>query len=51
MAHDVVEHNIQTGKTTTRDYTQAEKDAIADSIPTNEHKWKRMRQERNPRLK
>ena len=51
MAHDVVEHNIQTGKTTTRDYTQAEKDAIADSMPTTEQKWKRIRQDRNQLLK
>lgn len=48
---DIVEHNIQTGKTTTRDYTQAEKDAIADSIPTTEQKWKRIRQDRNQLLK
>tara|TARA_R110000851_G_scaffold251013_1_gene403500 strand:+ start:155 stop:430 length:276 start_codon:yes stop_codon:yes gene_type:complete len=48
---DIVEHNIQTGKTTTRNYTQAEKDAIADSIPTTEQKWKRIRQDRNQLLK
>lgn len=48
---DIVEHNIQTGKTTTRDYTQAEKDAIADSMPTTEQKWKRIRQDRNQLLK
>tara|TARA_R110001599_G_scaffold268625_3_gene469492 strand:+ start:1037 stop:1312 length:276 start_codon:yes stop_codon:yes gene_type:complete len=48
---DIVEHNIQTGKTTTRNYTQAEKDAIADSMPTTEQKWKRIRQDRNQLLK
>ena len=31
MAHDVVETSVITGETITRDYTQAEKDAIADA--------------------
>ena len=48
---DIVEHNIQTGKTTTRDYTQAEKDALAAAMPTTEQKWKRIRQDRNQLLK
>ena len=48
---DIVEHNIQTGKTTTRDYTQAEKDAIANAMPTTEQKWKRIRQDRTQLLK
>ena len=48
---DIVEHNIKTGKTTTRDYTQAEKDALAAAMPTTEQKWKRIRQDRNQLLK
>jgi hypothetical protein len=31
MAHDVVETSVMTGETITRDYTQEEKDAIADA--------------------
>jgi hypothetical protein len=31
MAHDVVETSVITGETITRDYTQEEKDAIADA--------------------
>jgi len=48
---DTVEHNIQTGETTTRDYTQAEKDAINAAMPTTEQKWKRIRQDRTQLLK
>ena len=31
MAHDVIETSVITGETITRDYTQEEKDAIADA--------------------
>ena len=47
---DIVEHNIQTGKTTTRDYTQAEKDALAAAMPTTEQKWTEIRSQRDALL-
>ena len=39
MAHDVIETSVITGETITRDYTQAEKDAIAAAQPTTDEKW------------
>ena len=48
---DVTEVNVQTGKTTTRDYTQAEKDAIADAQPTTDEKWVKIRSKRDVLLR
>ena len=44
---DVVEYNLADGSRTERDYTQAEKDAIAAMQPTTEEKWVRIRTKRN----
>ena len=51
MAHDVIETSVITGKTITRDYTQAEKDAIAAAQPTTDEKWGMVRSRRNQLLK
>ena len=51
MAHDVIETSVITGKTITRDYTQAEKDAIAAAQPTTDEKWVMVRSRRNQLLK
>ena len=42
MAYDVKEMNVSTGKIITREYTQAEKDAIEASKPTTDEKWVRI---------
>ena len=47
MAYDVTELNVSTGKTITREYTQAEKDAIEASKPSTEEKWVRIRSRRD----
>ena len=44
---DVHELNVMTGERTTRDYTQAEKDAIAASKPSLEEMLARLRSKRN----
>ena len=51
MTHDVSELNVSTGESNTRDYTQAEKDAIAASQPTTDEKWVRVRQQRDVLLR
>jgi len=48
---DVTELNVSTGESNTRDYTQAEKDAIAASQPTTDEKWVRVRQQRDVLLR
>jgi len=47
MAHDVTELNVSTGETTTREYTQSEKDAIAAMQPTTDEKWAKIRSKRD----
>ena len=44
---DVTEYNLANGSRNERDYTQAEKDAIAAMQPTTEEKWVRIRTRRN----
>ena len=51
MGHDVIETSVITGKTITRDYTQAEKDAIAAAQPTTDEKWVMVRNRRNQLLR
>ena len=51
MAHDVKEMNVSTGKVTTRDYTQAEKDNIAAAQPTTDQKWVQIRSKRDMLLR
>ena len=51
MAHDVTELNVSTGGTTTREYTQAEKDAIAAMQPTTDEKWITIRSQRDMLLR
>jgi len=51
MTHDVVETSVITGETITRDYTQAEKDAIAAAQPTTDEKWVMVRNRRNQLLR
>ena len=51
MAHDVKEMNVSTGKVTTRDYTQAEKDNIAAAQPTTDQKWVKIRSKRDMLLR
>ena len=51
MSKDYVELNIQTGKIIKREHTQAEKDAQLAVMPTTEHKWWRIRQDRTQLLK
>jgi len=50
MAHDVTEVNVATGKITTREHTQSEKDAIVAMQPTTEEKWVRIRMKRDALL-
>ena len=50
MTHDVVETSVITGETITRDYTQAEKDAIAAAQPSTDEKWRKIRLRRDDRL-
>jgi len=51
MAHDVTELNVSTGETTTREYTQSEKDAIAARQPTTDQKWAKIRSKRDELLR
>ena len=51
MAYDVKEMNVSTGKIITREYTQAEKDAIEASKPSTEEKWVRIRSQRDALLR
>ena len=51
MAYDVKEMNVSTGKIITREYTQAEKDAIEASKPTTDEKWVRIRSRRDALLR
>ena len=44
---DVTELNVSTGETTTREYTQSEKDAIAAMQPTTDEKWAKIRSKRD----
>ena len=44
---DVREINVSTGKTTTREYTQSEKDAIAAAQPSTDEKWVEVRSKRD----
>ena len=48
---DVTEVNVSTGKTITRNYTQAEKDANEASKPSTEEKWVRIRSQRDMLLR
>ena len=50
MANEVVETSVITGKTITRDYTQAEKDFNASNQPTTDEKWVRIRMNRDALL-
>jgi len=51
MTHDVSEINVSTGETTTREYTQSEKNAIAAAQPTTDEKWVSVRQQRDMLLR
>ena len=51
MAHDVTEVNVSTGETTTRDFTQSEKDAIVAMQPTTDEKWVKIRMNRDALLR
>ena len=51
MAHDVTEMNVSTGVLSTRNYTQAEKDAIAALQPTTDEKWVTIRSQRDVLLR
>jgi len=51
MAHDVREMNVSTGEIITREYTQAEKDAIAAMQPTTDQKWVKIRRKRDELLR
>jgi hypothetical protein len=48
---DVKEVNVSTGETTTREYTQSEKDAIAARQPTTDEKWVKIRSKRDSLLR
>ena len=48
---DVTELNVSTGKITTRDYTQAEKDVIVAMQPTTDEKWVTIRSKRDELLR
>ena len=48
---DVIEVNVQTGKKTTRSYTQKEKDNIAAAQPTTDEKWVSVRSKRDALLR
>ena len=51
MAHDVTEMNVSTGVVSTRNYTQAEKDAISAMQPTTDEKWEKIRSRRDVLLR
>ena len=51
MTYDVKEVNVSTGETTTRNYTQAEKDAITAMQPTTDQKWAKIRSKRDELLR
>jgi hypothetical protein len=51
MANEVVETSVITGKTITRDYTQAEKDFNASNQPTTDEKWAVVRGRRSELLR
>jgi hypothetical protein len=51
MANEVVETSVITGKTITRDYTQAEKDFNASNQPTTDEKWAAARGRRSELLR
>ena len=51
MAHDVREMNVSTGEIITREYIQAEKDAIAAMQPTTDQKWVKIRSKRDELLR
>jgi len=51
MAHDVTELNVSTGEIITREYIQAEKDAIAAMQPTTDQKWAKIRRKRDELLR
>ena len=48
---DVIEVNVQTGKKTTRSYTQKEKDNIVAMQPTTDEKWVSVRSQRDSLLR
>jgi len=48
---DVIEINLATGGRTEREYTQAEKDAIASMQPTTDEKWAKIRIRRDKLLR
>ena len=48
---DVSEINVSTGETTTRDYTQVEKDSIVAMQPTTDEKWVKIRSKRDSLLR
>ena len=48
---DVIEVNVQTGKKTTRSYTQQEKDDIVAMQPTTDEKWVYIRSQRDMLLR
>jgi len=48
---DVIEINLATGGRTEREYTQAEKNAIASMQPTTDEKWVRIRSKRDSLLR
>ena len=47
---DVKEVNVSTGKTTTREYTQSERDDIAARQPSTDEKWVSIRSKRDALL-
>ena len=48
---DVLEVNVATGKKTTRDFTQSEKDSIIAMQPTTDEKWVYIRSQRDMLLR
>ena len=48
---DVLEVNVATGKKTTRDFIQSEKDAIVAMQPTTDEKWITIRSQRDSLLR
>ena len=51
MTQEVIELNVQTGKKTTRSYTQQEKDDIVATQPTTDEKWVSVRSQRDSLLR
>ena len=51
MTYDVTQVDVSTGKITTRNYTQIEKDAIEAMKPTTEEKWIDIRNKRDMLLR